>query len=165
MRGHNAIRKHTNREKAWKVMRGMRSFTAADIASVAEVPDENIKHWMRCLVHAGYLRVTGKKRQEGRPGTENVYLLLKNTGPKPPVQKELRFLFDQNTNTYWCEADPDNALRGEAMLGCAKRGPARQGDPKQGSGVRPAQKSDKVKLGCGLHLLCPRAKREVKNVD
>lgn len=103
MKGRNIIRQNTNREKAWKVMRAMLSFTIADVVITAEVPYENIRHYVDCLLHAGYLRKEGRKPVAGRPGLDNIYRLVKNTGPKPPVQKALRFLYDPNTKEYWSE--------------------------------------------------------------
>ncbi len=99
----NVIRPNTNREKAWKVMRAMITFTLSDVVITADVPYENIRHYVDCLLHAGYVRKDGKKRIDGRPGFDVIYRLIKNTGPKPPVQKALRFLYDPNTKEYWSE--------------------------------------------------------------
>lgn len=99
----NVRRLNTNREKAWKVMRAMPTFTIADIATLIEVPVDNIRHYIDCLLHAGYIRKAGKKRIPCRSGIDNIYRLIKNTGPKPPVQKALRFLYDPNTKEYWSE--------------------------------------------------------------
>ena len=148
----NVIRPNTNREKAWKVMRAMITFTLSDVVITADVPYENIRHYVDCLLHAGYVRKDGKKRIDGRPGFDVIYRLIKNTGPKPPVQKALRYLFDPNNNTYWCEADDSNeSLRGSAMQGKAGQSAASLGAARQGGGVRPSQKF--------VPLLCPRMKK------
>lgn len=102
----NNLRKNTCRERAWKVMRNMQSFTLSEVCTIAEVPYSNISHWNQCLVAAGYIRQTGKKKQDGRPGFDKVFRLIKNTGPNPPVQKSIRFLYDPNTSEYWA-ADPE----------------------------------------------------------
>lgn len=101
----NHLRRDTRRERAWKLMRTLGSYTLTEIATLAGADVENIRHYHQCLVKAGYARNTGTKKQEGRPGLDKVYRLVKNTGPRPPVQKSLRFLFDPNICEYW-SADP-----------------------------------------------------------
>lgn len=141
MKKHNNIRKNTSREKAWKLMRSMGSYTLSEIATLAEADVENIRHYHLCLVAAGYVRQTGTRRQEGRGGVDKVFRLIKNTGPKPPVQKELRFLFDQNTGEYWAD-DPEKVAD---SIGNGAIHPV----PIEGL-------TGKIKLGCGIKLLCPR---------
>ena len=91
-KGHNNIRKNTCREKAWKLMRLMGNYTLTEITTLTEADYGNISHFHQCLIRAGYVKQVGKKTQEGRPGFDKVYRLVKNTGPKCPIQKELRFL-------------------------------------------------------------------------
>jgi hypothetical protein len=99
MRG-NKVRLNSYRAKAWKVMRGISgAFTASEIATIAEASHENVQRYICVLHHAGYLRKAGNRRHE------YLYRLVKNTGPKPPVQKEIRYLYDPNTDSYWSEAE------------------------------------------------------------
>lgn len=107
----NNIRKNTGRERAWKLMRSMGKYTLSDIATLAEADYDNIRHYNLCLLKAGYVRQVGTKRQEGRSGCDKVYRLVRNTGPRPPIQKALRFIFDPNNREYWAE---DAALIAEA---------------------------------------------------
>jgi len=127
----NKARKNTDRERAWKVMRAMGNYTLTDLASVADIPYGNIGHYHQCLVAAGYVRQVGTKRVEGRPGFDKVYRLIKNTGPKPPIQKDLRFLFDPNNGQYWADnpeliaevaagGDPEPFLPEKAITGKIK---------------------------------------------
>jgi hypothetical protein len=102
----NHIRKNTSRERCWRLMRTLGNYTLTEVATLAEADVENIRHYHQCLISAGYVKQVGTKRQEGRSGFDKVYRLVKNTGPKPPVQKSLRFLFDPNTSEYWA-ADPE----------------------------------------------------------
>jgi len=141
----NKPRKNTFREKVWKLMRIMGNYTLTDLTTLAECPYENISHYHQCLVKAGYARQTGTKRQEGRPGFDKIFRLVKNTGPKPPIQKELRFLFDQNTGEYWAE---DPARVAEAIIHAGT-----QWDPGPATAI-----TGKIKLGSGVKLLCPRKK-------
>lgn len=146
----NVSRKNTAREKAWKLMRVMGNYTLTDIATLAEADYANFGHYHQCLVSAGYVRQVGTKKQEGRPGLDKIFRLVKNTGPKPPVQKELRFLFDQNTGEYWCE-DPERvaeAIHNPSQSPLASRG--------EDHGI-----TGKIKLGSGVKTLCPRPKKAV----
>lgn len=122
----NNLRKNTGRERAWKLMRAMRMYTLADIATLAESDCENIRHYHQCLVRAGYARQVGTRRQEGRPGLDKVYRLVKKTGPKPPVQKALRFIFDPNSGEYWSEdpAQVAEVTAAEAKKAAQRKEPA-----------------------------------------
>jgi hypothetical protein len=111
----NKPRKNTRRERAWKLMRSMGNYILADIAILAEADLQNIRHYHQCLVKAGYARQVGIRKQEGRPGFDKVYRLIKNTGPKPPIQKALRFVFDPNSGDYWAE-DPEIIARVTAAV-------------------------------------------------
>ena len=141
----NVIRPHTNRERAWKVMRAMITFTVTDIAITADVPVENIRHYVQCLACAGYLRKEGKKSIPGRGGFDVIYRLIKNTGPKPPVQKALRFLYDPNTGEYWAENPEMAAFMAEPLVNAPQ------------PTVLPHVKGSIKKF---VPLLCPRMKKE-----
>jgi hypothetical protein len=92
----NKVRINSDRAKAWKVMRGWNGvFTASEIAAIAEADYHNIKRYIRCLYDAGFLR------NEGRRGHEKIYRLIRNTGPKPPVQKQIKFIYDPNADEYY----------------------------------------------------------------
>jgi len=127
----NKTRKNTFRERAWKVMRALGNYSLTDLATIADVPYENIKHYHQCLVAAGYARQIGTRKFEGRVGCDKVFRLVKNTGPKTPIQKELRFLFDPNNGEYWAEnpelvaevaagGTPNPFLPGKAITGKIK---------------------------------------------
>ena len=106
----NRVRMQTDRAKIWKVIRAHKEgFTSADIEILTDATYINIKRYLKILADAGYLRRKRKANLNGK-GTHWVYRLVKNTGPKPPVQKALRFLFDPNTNEYWVE-DPEAVIR------------------------------------------------------
>ena len=127
-------------------MRIKPSYTLGEIATLAEAAVENLRHYHLCLVAAGYVKQTGTKKQEGRPGIDKVFRLVKNTGPKPPVQKNLKFIFDQNTGEYWAENPHQLAREMENVKPSTIEGPL---PPITG----------KIKLGIGVKLLCPRKKR------
>jgi len=92
----NKVHLNSDRAKAWKVIRGISgNFTVSEIVTIVGANYENIKRYIRCLYDAGFIR------NEGRKGHEKVYRLIRNTGPKPPVQKTMKFIFDPNTNEYW----------------------------------------------------------------
>ena len=148
----NKPRKNTAREKAWKLMRLMGRYTLGEIATLIEADVDNIRHYHQCLVAAGYVREIGTQKQAGRPGLDKVFRLVKNTGPKPPVQKELKFLFDPNNGEYWCE-NPE-------FVGAQFIAPGTTDTTGSTSGI-----SGKIKLGSGVRVLCPRPKKAVPRVD
>lgn len=154
----NLLRKNTAREKAWKLMRLMGNYTLSEIATLVEADAENLRHYHQALVHAGYVKQVGTKKQEGRSGVDKVFRLVKNTGPKPPVQKELRFIFDQNTGEYWCE-DPERVAE---MIASPHPNPLPKGEGSRQAGEGCI--TGKIKLGSGIRTLCPR-KKQVPHVD
>lgn len=100
----NKLRRGTWREKIWKTIRATdKPFTSREIAELTGAGLENIKRYITALKDAGYLRAR-TVRQDGRRFYYE-YHMIRNTGPKPPIQKELKMLFDPNTGEYWAE-DP-----------------------------------------------------------
>ena len=96
--------KDTDRERAWRVMRMQKlPFTCSDVARMSEASQENLTHYFYTLVKAGYLSVVGHRSMSPKPGQEKLYRLIKNTGSKPPLQKDLDLLYDPNTKSYWAE--------------------------------------------------------------
>lgn len=85
----------------WNAMRGQRSFTPTDIAtmshtSTVSVSLEDATAYCQMLARAGYLAVIRKAKP---PKIEAAYRLTNWTGPRPPVLRRLRAVVDQNTNT------------------------------------------------------------------
>ena len=81
----------------WRAMRQMPQFTARDIAMLAttgrtEVSEADASKYAQMLTKAGYLRVV-RKASPRRPA---VYRLIANTGPKPPVERRVRCVYDPN---------------------------------------------------------------------
>lgn len=82
----------------WTAMRGLRSFSPRDIAAHATseltvVTLEMAQSYCQMLVRASYLRVMDK----AIPGRRDaVYRLIRNTGPRPPVERRVRVVIDEN---------------------------------------------------------------------
>ena len=76
-------------------------FTLKDIAKLSEGEIVNLKHYFCTLKKAGYIVVVGYKSMSPKPGQECFFRLAKNTGPRPPIMKDLRHLYDPNTKEYW----------------------------------------------------------------
>jgi hypothetical protein len=103
-RNRNRQEKNTARERAWRVMRIIRTpFTIKDIARLSESEVANLTHYLYTLRKAGYFVVVGYRSMPPRPGRERLFRLVKNTGPKPPIQKNPRHLYDPNIGEYWIE--------------------------------------------------------------
>lgn len=84
----------TSQEKIWKVIRGINAgFTVEDVMVLTEQNRSTVSSYLRALLQSGYIRKTGTRRQ-ARGRSQDVYRLIKNTGPKPPVQRTC--LYDPN---------------------------------------------------------------------
>lgn len=98
----SAISGQTIHGNIWRSMRMMRQFSPTDLAihsstDVVDVSDQAAKEYCRMLTRAGYLRVIDKAlpgRREAR------YRLVKNTGPRPPRERRVRAVFDDNLDEF-----------------------------------------------------------------
>ncbi len=87
-------------DNLWTAMRGLKSFTPTELCAHATGPNlvitnEDATAYCRALFAAGYLGVA-RKAEPGR--REAIYRLARNTGPKPPREKRVRAVIDDNTN-------------------------------------------------------------------
>lgn len=94
----SAIRTSTVQGNLWRAIRGFRAFSAVDLAAHSNTPEvavtpEAAREYCQMLTRAGYLRV----ERPAIPGRrEAVYRLIKNTGPRPPMERRVRAVFDEN---------------------------------------------------------------------
>lgn len=96
----NKYRPKCVRAKVWEAIRSLkRDITVKRIALLTGGEEDNVKKYVRVLELAGYLRRADKR------GHRLVYELVKNTGPKAPVQKLIRCLWDPNTGEVWGERE------------------------------------------------------------
>ncbi len=83
----------------WRTMRALRvAFTPTDLASVSTTDAVNVsaddaRSYCQMLTRAGYLRVVRKALP---PRREAVYQLIRDTGPRPPRERRLRVVWDDN---------------------------------------------------------------------
>ncbi len=89
----------TPENNMWTAMRGLREFTAADLAAYAsnggiDVSEATAKTYLTHLLDAGYLKVLRRAIPGRRPAQ---YRLLRNTGPFGPCVKRVKVLADPNT--------------------------------------------------------------------
>lgn len=82
----------------WTAMRGLRSFTPTDLASHSttdevQVSVEAAQGYCQALLRAKYLRV----ERTAIPGKrEAIYRLIQMTGPRPPRERRVKAVFDDN---------------------------------------------------------------------
>lgn len=98
----SAVPSQTAYGNMWRAMRMIREFSPTDLAihsttDVVDVSDQAAKEYCRMLCRAKYLRVV-EKALPGR--REPRYRLINNTGPKPPREKRVRAVFDENLDDY-----------------------------------------------------------------
>jgi hypothetical protein len=84
---------------AWQAMRVMRRFTPVDLMTTAEIGEDNIRKYLKGLSRAGVVRLV-KKRQPGIPGSRDLWMLVRDTGPKPPLVRK-DGVYDQNTRNVY----------------------------------------------------------------
>lgn len=88
----------TKRESMWRTMRMIGKFSCNDLVVTAspETPIklQDAKDYCKRLHKAGYLRCI----ELAKRGKTAVYILIKNTGPKPPMVQRTKTIFDPNLN-------------------------------------------------------------------
>lgn len=98
----SAISDETQHGNMWRSMRMLQEFSPLDISAHStteevEVTEEIAASYCRMLVTAGYLRVV-RKAVPGRRTA--VYRLIRNTGPKPPRERRVRAVYDDNLDEF-----------------------------------------------------------------
>lgn len=86
----------------WRSMRMMAEFSPTDIAAHSctdetPVTEADAAAYCRTLVVAGYLRVVRKAIPGQRTAT---YRLIRNTGPRPPRERRVRAVYDDNLGQF-----------------------------------------------------------------
>jgi len=92
----------------WRSARMLGQFTAVDIqmhsnTASAEVSAANAHRFCTMLLRGGYLRVVRKAVSGRHPA---MYRLIRDTGPKPPVERRVRAIWDPNTREFAHVAEP-----------------------------------------------------------
>lgn len=89
-------------QQVWQSMRIMRArFTAADLVSTGSASESAVHKYCRALARAGFLRLV-QARVSGRPGSRDVWALVRDTGPAAPIRREDGTgVFDPNTGVAW----------------------------------------------------------------
>lgn len=85
-------------QQAWQAMRVMRRFTSADLLMTCPAIGESGLHkYMRALANTGFTRCV-QPRVSGRPGSRDVWMLVRDTGPQAPIKRwKGGGVFDPNT--------------------------------------------------------------------
>lgn len=94
-------RGRTPEHNMWTAMRGLSSFTPTELSLHAtteaiEVTGDAAQAYCRALLASGHLSVARKAVPGKR---EAIYRLVRNTGPKPPREKRVRAVIDDNEGT------------------------------------------------------------------
>lgn len=85
-------------QNLWTAMRGLRSFSPVDLMAHANTDDVQVtvelaRGYCQALLKAGYLKV----ERTAVPGRrEAIYRLIRNTGPRPPRERRVRAIIDDN---------------------------------------------------------------------
>lgn len=94
-----AAKSRSPAQNMWTAMRQMKSFSPRDLAAHSatedtEVTIEAAQDYCRALLGAGYLAVARKAVPGKVPA---IYRLTRDTGPRPPREKRVRAVIDDNT--------------------------------------------------------------------
>lgn len=95
----NKYRGKSSRARVWETIRAMQLVTVPEICMITGAKPNNVMRYMRALELAGYVR----KQRTKAEGIWLQYRMVKNTGPKAPVQKLIRQVWDPNTGELWQE--------------------------------------------------------------
>jgi len=85
----------STRQRMWQAMRCLQVFTIENIMATAKSGLSTTQKFVKTLGKAGYVINSDKK------SFNNVWQLIKNTGPKAPqVGRNRDFVYDENINAY-----------------------------------------------------------------
>lgn len=89
-------------QQVWQAMRIMRArFTTADLVATSSASDSAVDKYCRALGRTGFLRLM-QPVVSGRPGSRNVWALVRDSGPTAPIRREDGSgVFDPNTGIVW----------------------------------------------------------------
>lgn len=89
-------------QQVWQAMRIMRArFTTGDLLTTAQTSESAVHKYCRGLARAGFLRLV-QARVSGRPGSRDVWALVRDTGPTAPIRrKDNSAVYDPNTGVVW----------------------------------------------------------------
>ncbi|MCB1345335.1 MAG: hypothetical protein H6900_09920 [Rhodobacter sp.] len=95
--------KQSSQGNMWRAMRAFRApFTAVDIAAhsstdVIAVGRDEARSFCQMLTRSGYLKVL----RTAVPGKrEAIYRLIRDTGPRPPRERRVRAIWDENLGAF-----------------------------------------------------------------
>lgn len=88
-------------QRVWQSMRVLRQFHTGELEATAEAGASQVLKYVRALSQAGYLRLQ-VPIVSGRPGSRNVWLLLRDSGPLAPIcRRDGTGVYDPNTQIVW----------------------------------------------------------------
>ena len=88
-------------QRVWTSMRVMRRFTTGDLITTAEAGETAVQKYVKALHQAGYLRLQ-TARVSGRPGSRDIWALVRDTGPLAPIRRrDGSGVYDANTQAVW----------------------------------------------------------------
>ncbi|WP_413874135.1 hypothetical protein [Albidovulum sp.] len=86
----------------WRTMRALKSFTPTDVMAHSHTPEFEVspgaaQDYCQMLARSGHLRVMTKALPGRR---EAIYRLVRDTGPRPPRERRVRAVWDENLGEY-----------------------------------------------------------------
>lgn len=88
-------------QQLWTGMRGLKQFSPVDLAAHCradlEVTPDEARDYCQAMMRAGYLRVVRPASPPARPAS---YALIRNTGVRPPRERRVRAVWDENEGAF-----------------------------------------------------------------
>lgn len=102
--GSPTVEQGGGRDRMWRTMKMLKTFTARDLAVAASLPGASVAeseaiHYTQWLAKAGYLVVALPPKLGRASHKRSTFRLVRNTGPRAPMITRARVVWDPNTNT------------------------------------------------------------------
>ncbi len=96
-------------EAMWRTARVLDRFSPVDLVMHASteaqpVNDQDARRFCAMLLRGGYVRVLRRAALGRHPA---LYLLIRDTGPRPPEERRVRAIWDPNERRYAHVQDPE----------------------------------------------------------
>jgi hypothetical protein len=100
-------------QRMWQSMRVLGTFTNSQLATVTEAAESSIRRYVGRLARAGFLRKVGR-HCVGNHVRENVWRLVRNTGPQAPRASPYGVTDLNTSKTYNCDGSEVQVVRSSA---------------------------------------------------
>lgn len=115
---------NSDRAKIWQAIRNYKgSFSVNDIKILCDTSNTNTYNYLNALKRAGYIRKIGRRKTG--VDMSNIYVLIKNTGPKHLIERRcIHVFYDPNTEELFTDNISEEELIKEIQKASRVKKPA-----------------------------------------